>query len=68
MRWPYKPKTDLDRIKKKFALFPVQIDYEWVWLETYYAYTIEGYAGPETSRFNTLEDAIEWLNTFDNSN
>jgi hypothetical protein len=65
MRWTYKPKTDIDRIKKRFALFPVIVGNEWVWLETYYSYTIEGYAGPETSRFSTLEEAIDWLNNWE---
>jgi hypothetical protein len=65
MRWTYKPKTEIDRIKKRFALFPVIVGNEWVWLETYYSYTIEGYAGPETSRFNTLEEAIDWLNNWE---
>jgi hypothetical protein len=65
MRWTYKPKTDIDRIKKRFALFPVVVGNEWVWLETYYSYTIESYAGPETSRFSTLEEAIDWLNNWE---
>ena len=65
MRWKYKPKTEIDRIKKRFALFPVVVEDEWVWFETYYSYTIEGYAGPETSRFNTLQKAIEWLNNWE---
>lgn len=67
MRWEYKPKTYLDKIKKRFALFPVIVGDEWVWFETYYSFTIEGYAGPETTRFNTLQDAIEWLKTYEES-
>ena len=65
MRWEYKPKTSLDRVKKRFALFPVVVGDEWVWLETYYSFTIEGYAGPETTRFNTIKSAAEWLKTWD---
>ncbi len=65
MRWEYKPKTDIDRIKKRFALFPVVVNDEWVWLETYYLYKVEGYAGPEISRFNTLAEAIEWLKSWE---
>ena len=61
MRWEYKPKTIYDRIKKRFALIPRVIENEWVWLETYYSYTEEGYAGPETIRFNTYEAAADWL-------
>ena len=64
MRWEYKPKTEIDRIKKRFALLPVVVEDEWVWLESYYSYTIEGYAGPETARFNTLDAAIQWLNSW----
>jgi hypothetical protein len=61
MRWEYKPKTIYDKIKKRFALFPVRVDNEWVWLETYYSYTEEGYAGPEAIRFNTYDAAVKWL-------
>ena len=62
MRWKYKPKTIFNRIKKRFALFPVVVDNEWIWLEHYYSYTEEGYAGPETIRFNTYKEAVDWLN------
>lgn len=68
MRWEYKPKTDFDRIKKRFAFFPVIVEDEWVWLESYYVYSIEGYAGTEVTRFNTLHAAKEWLEGLDNSN
>ncbi len=61
MRWEYKPKTVYDRIKKRFALFPVIVNTEWVWLESYYSYTLEGYAGPEVSRFSTYQEAVDWL-------
>lgn len=61
MRWEYKPKTEFDRIKKRFALFPVTVDNEWVWLETYYSYSWEDYGGPNVMRFNTYETAVEWL-------
>jgi hypothetical protein len=64
MRWEYKPKTKFDKIKKRFALFPVVINEEWVWLETYYSYTEEGYAGPDTIRFNTDREAAEWLQKY----
>lgn len=67
MRWKHKPRTEIDNIKKKFAFFPVVINDEWVWLETYYLYSVEGYAGPEISRFNTLEEAIDWLNNWEDS-
>ena len=61
MRWEYKPKTEFDRIKKRFALFPFIVEDEWVWLETYYSYSWEDYGGSNTKRFNTYEDAVEWL-------
>ena len=62
MRWPYKKKTVYDRIKKRFAFFPVVIDdKECVWLETYYKFTWEDYSGPNVKRFNTREEAVEWL-------
>ena len=32
MRWPYKPKTVYDRIKRRFALIPRVVENEWVWL------------------------------------
>ena len=64
MRWTYKPKTIYDKIKKRFALFPIVVGDEWVWLESYYSYTEDGYAGPETVRFNTYNAAVEWLNEF----
>ena len=62
MRWEYKPKTIYNKIKKRFALFPIVIYNEWVWLEPYYSYTEEGYAG--TIRFNTYDAAVEWLNEY----
>jgi hypothetical protein len=65
MRWPYKHKTIYDRLKRRFALIPRVVENEWVWLETYYSYTIEGYAGPETERFNTIQAAIDWVNSWE---
>lgn len=67
MRCKYKHKTAYDKIKKRFAAIPVVINDEWVWLETYYSYTEEGYAGPETVRFNTHDEAIKWLTDYENS-
>lgn len=64
MRWQYKPKTVYDRIKKKFARLPVIIDNEWVWLETYYSFTLEDYAGPNVLRFNTYEEAVKWVKSW----
>lgn len=61
MRWPYKSKTVYDRIKKKFALIPKAIEHEWVWLETYYSFSWEDYGGPNIVRFNTYEEAVQWL-------
>lgn len=61
MRWKCKHKTIFDKIKRKFALFPVTIDDEWVWLEYYYAYSEEDYAGTLIWRFHTYNDAAEWL-------
>jgi hypothetical protein len=61
MRLEYKPKTIFDKIKKRFALIPIVVEDEWVWLEVYYSYTEEGYAGPETIRFNTYQAAADWL-------
>lgn len=65
MRWKYKPKTSIDKIKKRFALFPVVVEDEWVWLETYYSYTEEGYAGPETERRLTYEAMTTWLKQYE---
>lgn len=67
MRWTYRPKTIFDNIKRRFALFPVVIDKEWVWFEFYYSYTEEDYAGPSTIRFNTYGEAVDWLRKRDNS-
>ena len=64
MRWPYKKKTVYDRIKKRFAIFPVVINTERVWLETYYSFTWEDYAGPNVLRFNTREEAVEWVKSW----
>ena len=64
MRWNYNPKTIFDKVKRKFALFPVVVGNEYVWLEPYYSYTEEGYAGPETIRFNTYCEAINWLKKY----
>jgi hypothetical protein len=61
MRWPYKLKTEFDRIKKRFALFPFRVENEWVWLETYYSYSWEDYGGINTIRFNTYEAAVQWV-------
>lgn len=63
MRWPHKQKTIYDRIKKRFALFPVVIDSEWVWLETYYSFALEDYGGIMVSRFTTYEAAATWVKT-----
>ena len=67
MRWPYKKKTIYDRIKKRFALTPRVIDKEWVWLETYYSFTWEDYAGPNVLRFNTYEEAVRWVKEWEES-
>lgn len=67
MRWQYKPKTIYDRIKKRFALIPHVVDQEWVWLESYYAFSWEDYAGCNTVRFNTYEAAVKWLQEWENS-
>ena len=64
MRWPYKKKTIYDRIKKRFAFFPVVINTEKVWLETYYSFTWEDYAGPNVLRFNTYEEAVKWVKSW----
>lgn len=64
MRWPYKKKTIYDRIKKKFARVPVVINNEWVWLETYYSFTLEDYGGEMVSRFNTYKEAVEWVKSW----
>lgn len=61
MRWEYKPKTLLDRVKRRFALFPVVVNSEWVWLETYYSYTEETYGGVATIRFNNLKEARDFF-------
>ena len=67
MCWPYKPKTEFDRIKKRFALFPFIVADEWTWLETYYSYSWEDYCGPNVMRFHTYEAAAEWLKKWDES-
>jgi hypothetical protein len=63
MRWPYKPKTEFDRIKKRFALFPLRVEEEWTWLEIYYSFSWEDYGGPNVKRFHSREEAVEWLET-----
>jgi hypothetical protein len=65
MRWHYNPKTIYDRIKKRFALIPRVVENEWVWLETYYAFSWEDYGGCCVARFNTYEAAKKWLETWD---
>ena len=67
MRWPYKPSTVYDRIKKRFALVPKVIGKEWIWWETYYSFTWEDYGGPNVVRFNTYEDAAKWVKEWDES-
>ncbi len=67
MRWEYKPKTIFDKIKRRFALFPVVVNEEWIWLETYYAYSEETYDGTAVIRFNTHDEAVEWLKDYDGS-
>ena len=61
MRWKCKPKTIFDKIKKRFAFFPVTINDEWVWLEFYYSITEEDYAGICVARFNTYKEAANSL-------
>lgn len=63
MRWPYKSKTEFDRIKKRFALIPRVVENEWVWLETYYSFSWEDYGGTNVKRFHSREAAVEWLET-----
>ena len=65
MRWPYRKKTVYDRIKKRFAFFPVVINNEWVWKETYYSFTWEDYGGSSVMRFNTYEEAVEWVKSWE---
>jgi hypothetical protein len=65
MRWPYKPATIYDRIKKRFALIPRVVENEWVWLESYYAFSWEDYGGCNTIRFNTYEAAKNWLRSWE---
>ena len=64
MRWPYTQKTIYSRIKTRFAIIPVVIENEWVWLETYYKFSWEDYSGPNTMRFNTFKAAVEWVKTW----
>ena len=64
MRWEYKPKTVFDKIKRRFAIFPVVVNDEWVWLEFYYSYSWEDYGGPNVIRFNTYEAAAKWLKEY----
>ena len=64
MRWSYKKKTVYDRIKKRFAFFPVVVGNDWVWAETYYSFTLEDYGGEMVSRFNTYEEAVEWVKSW----
>lgn len=65
MRWPYKSKTVYDRIKRRFALFPVVIEDTWVWLEHYYSFSWEDYGGPNVVRFYTYESAKEWVRSWE---
>ena len=67
MRWEYKPKTVFDKIKRRFELFPVLVEKEWVWLEFYYAYSEEDYAGTLVWRFNTYQEAASWLGAWEDS-
>ena len=67
MRWPYKTRTIYDRIKKRFALIQRVVDTDWVWLETYYAFSWEDYGGCNTVRFNTYDASKKWLQEWENS-
>ena len=67
MRWEYKQKTVFDKIKKRFAFIPIVVEDSWVWLETYYSYTIEGYAGPETKRMFSYADLYQWVDKYENN-
>ncbi len=64
MRWPYKPKTEFDKIKKRFALFPTIVEDNWVWFETYYSYSWEDYGGPNVKRFNTYDAVVKYLKSW----
>ena len=68
MRWPYKHKTIFDKVKKRFALIPVVVEDEWVWLETYYSYSEEGYTGVMVVRFKNYQDANEWCSKYEYEN
>ena len=68
MRWEYKPKTIFDKVKKRFALFPVLVEDEWFWLETYYSYSEETYAGVAVVRFKSYQDAEEWCVKYEYEN
>lgn len=64
MRWPIKPKNPL---KRRFAIIPVQIDDNWVWLEWYYVHTEMGPGGATMiARFHTYEEGVRWLNDYNN--
>lgn len=64
MRWKYVPKTLLDKIKKRFAIIPVVVEDEWIWLEIYYSYSEEDYGGVSTIRFNTYASAVDWVKKY----
>ena len=36
MRWTAKELSIYDSVKRKFAFFPIKVDDEWIWLESYY--------------------------------
>ena len=68
MRWEYKPKTIFGKIKKRFAFFPVIVKDEWFWLETYYSYSEEHYAGVAVIRFKSYQDAFDWCSEYEYGN
>ena len=63
MHWKDKPRTILDKIKVKFALFPTKVNDEWVWLERYYALRAWNMLGcyEVEYRWRTKEEAVKAL-------
>ena len=61
MRWPYKIKTDIDKIKKRFALIPRVLGDEWVWLESYYSFSWIDRDGHGAIAFDTYAEAVDWV-------
>ena len=61
MQWNSKPRSNIDQIKTRFAIFPVKVEEKWVWLETYYVVSWQYLDTTFVCRFLNYQDAVAYI-------